>query len=165
MSTNRHLPWLWQNVWANTSLQSPGWRVKDHTPEPLVAAASGLLEIFYCFECIESIGSCARSAAEPLPAAGISWLGAALVQVWERTEPFGLKQPTKSWPWLTARAAVCIYKLLTKNQQDEQGWDYPAAALVMPDSCSVKVLGEAAFPCRGRPLILCRSLLWQLCAA
>lgn len=69
------------------------------------------------FGCIGSTGSCARSAAEPPPAAGGSWLGAALVRVWERTEPFGLQQPTKSWPRLTARAAVCIYKLLTKTSR------------------------------------------------
>lgn len=70
--------------------------MKDHTPEPVVAAASGLLGIFYCFECIESIGSHARTAVELPPAAGGSWLGAILARVWERTEPFGLKQPTKS---------------------------------------------------------------------
>lgn len=117
MSANRHLPWLWESIWANTLLQSPGWRAKDHTPEPLVAAGSGLLGIFYCFECIESTGSCARTAAEPRPAAGGSWLGAVLARVWERTEPSGLQQPTKSWPQLTARAAVCIYKLLTKTSR------------------------------------------------
>lgn len=40
---------------------------------------------------------------------------------------------------------------LQKKRQDEQGWGYPAAALVMPDSCSVKTAGRNLDSLQGMP--------------
>lgn len=45
----------------------------------------------------------------------------------------------------------CVFINSSQKEQDERGWDDPAAALVMPDSCSVTTAGKNLVPSQGMP--------------
>lgn len=160
---------LRESIWASTLLQtlwlqSP-WRIaKDHAGAPYNhwQQLSVLFGIFHCFQCIESTEKpapvTAMEQSGPLPAAQDLSLGTAsspgLVMHTACSSFDSIKQPmcSQSPKPRELHEQQCVFiNSLQKKKQDEQGWDYPAAALVMPDSCSVKTAGRSLGSLQGMP--------------